>query len=136
MDFSPHSSAHLSDVALRLPPQVCEQFRRIQPNTQEIDDLFVIQLLPQDDLPQMRPIRQIMHPEQAVAKEIIKLSTTDLPKGWAAHAVRYDAAIGGCEIFHGRVAAQALKPALLAHPALILAVIPADHGLEICCRPC
>ena len=87
------------------------------------------------NLPQVIPIRQIVHPEQAVAKEIIKLSAANLPEGWTAHAVRHNAALVWREVFHGRVATEALIPALPAHPALLFSIIPADHGLKLRCRP-
>ena len=137
MDFALHRPTHLSDITLRLPSQKGQLLRGVQANPQEVQDFLVILLQVHHNLPQVIPIRQIVHPEQAVAKEIIKLSATDLPEGWAAHAVRHDVAVSGREVFHGRVAAEALIPALPAHPALFFAVIPVDHGLnrKAACKP-
>lgn len=93
MDFTLHRPAHLSDIPLRLIPQKSQLLRGVQTNPQKVQDFLVILLQIHHNLPQVIPIRQIVHPEQAVAKKIIKLSTTDLPEGWTAHAVRHDVAL-------------------------------------------
>ena len=106
MDFSSYRPAHLTDIALRLFPQKGKLLCGIQSNPQKVQDFFVILLQIHHNLSQVIPIRQVVHPEQAVAKEIIELSAANLSEGWATHAVRHNVAVSGREVFYGRVAAQ------------------------------
>ena len=91
----------------------------------------MVELQVHDDLPQVRPLGQIMHHKQASVEIIVKLATADLPKGWLAHTVWQDVAIGDRAALQWDITTQRFITTFPAHTAFFFAVVPVNQLLKL-----
>ena len=91
----------------------------------------MVELQVHDDLPQVRPLGQIMHHKQASVEIIVKLAPADLPEGRLAHAMRQDVTARERAAFQRDIATQCFITAFPAHTTFLFAVVPVNQFLKL-----
>ena len=127
-----HSAANLADVAFGLLAQICQLLYGISAYAQKIQNFLVILLQIQNDLPQILPLRQIVHPKYTVSQKIVKVSATNLLESRATHAVRYKVAAIRKNRFNKHIALRNLIATLFSHPTFFFSIIPLNNILKFC----
>ena len=127
-----HSASNLADIAFRLFAQICQLLYGISAYAQKIQNFLVILFQIQNNLPQILPLCQIVHPKYTISQKIVKFSATNLLESRATHAVWYNVAAIRKNRFNKHIALRNLIAPFFSHPAFFFSIIPFNNILKFC----